>query len=94
MVEKTTIEVRRETWRRLNAEKLEPGESFDTVVRRLLDRPGSEAAESADSGRSAGAEGEGERVRCEHCGHVWTTKSESERPTCSKCTKKTDRLAP
>lgn len=44
MTEPTTIQIDRETWRRLNARK-EPGDGFDDVVRRLLDS--TEGAESA-----------------------------------------------
>lgn len=35
--EKTNIEVHRETWRRLNHLKEEPGDSFDDVINRLID---------------------------------------------------------
>jgi len=35
--ETTTIEIERTTWKELNAEKQEPGESFNDVVNRLLD---------------------------------------------------------
>lgn len=38
MADTTTIEIDRETWRRLNQRKAEPGESFDGVVVRLLDK--------------------------------------------------------
>lgn len=33
----TTIEVQRETWKELNARKEGPGDSFDDVIRRLLE---------------------------------------------------------
>jgi len=43
MVEKTTIEIRVETWQRLNGMKT-PGESFDDVITRVLeDRDGQDA---------------------------------------------------
>ena len=35
-METTTIEIKSDTWRRLNAQK-EPGDSFDSVITRLLD---------------------------------------------------------
>jgi len=35
--EKTNVEVYRETWRRLNMLKEEPGDSFDDVINRLID---------------------------------------------------------
>ena len=35
--EKTNIEVYRETWRRLNLLKEEPGDTFDDVINRLID---------------------------------------------------------
>jgi hypothetical protein len=28
---------------------------------------------------------------CEHCGYNWTTRSQSQRPTCPSCQRKTDR---
>lgn len=36
MARKTNIEVTKETWRELNQMKEGPGESFDTVINRLL----------------------------------------------------------
>jgi len=33
----TTIEVEREMWRELNAKKEQPGESFNDVLRRILE---------------------------------------------------------
>jgi predicted CopG family antitoxin len=36
MADTTTVEIKTETWRELNARK-EPGDSFDDVIRRLLD---------------------------------------------------------
>jgi len=35
----TTVEIHRDTWRELNIRK-EPGESFDSVIRRLIDATG------------------------------------------------------
>lgn len=34
--ETTTIEIKRETWQRLNQKKKGPGDSFDEVIQRLL----------------------------------------------------------
>lgn len=84
MVEKTTIEVRRETWRRLNAEK-NPGDSFDDVIVGLL-----EGADRVDEVVEPGEEA----IKCEHCGHEWVTSSEARRPTCPTCSLKTDRVSP
>ena len=33
----TTIQIQRETWRRLNQRKRGPNETFDDVIQRLLD---------------------------------------------------------
>jgi len=35
--EKTNIEVYRDTWRKLNMLKEEPGDSFDDVITRLIE---------------------------------------------------------
>lgn len=35
--EKTNIEVYRETWRKLNMLKQNPGDSFDDVINRLIE---------------------------------------------------------
>lgn len=37
MSNKTTIEIDKSIWAELNAQKREPGESFNQVVKRLLD---------------------------------------------------------
>jgi|AKVG01.1.fsa_nt_gi predicted CopG family antitoxin len=37
MADKTTVEIDTETWRRLNHQKESPTDTFDTVIRRLLD---------------------------------------------------------
>jgi hypothetical protein len=37
MAEKTTVEVDLDTWQRLNREKKHPNDTFDTVIRRVLD---------------------------------------------------------
>jgi predicted CopG family antitoxin len=34
----TTIEVTKETWKRLNSEKMQPGESFDDAINHLLEQ--------------------------------------------------------
>lgn len=34
--EKTNVEIRQETWRRLNSHKRSSGDSFDDVITRLL----------------------------------------------------------
>lgn len=39
MSESTTIQINKETWRRLNSQK-DPGDSFDDVIERLLDECG------------------------------------------------------
>lgn len=36
MADKTTIEIKTETWRQLNGRK-QPGDSFDDVITRLLE---------------------------------------------------------
>ena len=52
----TTIQISRETWARLNAEKENPGDSFDDVIQRLLAEDGSssESAGGGDGGTSDG----------------------------------------
>jgi len=35
--EKTTIKVTKETWKMLNDRKTEPGQTYDDVIRELLD---------------------------------------------------------
>lgn len=50
MAETTTIEIKTDTWRELNAQK-EPGDSFDDVVRRLL--AGDEDSAKPPSGERA-----------------------------------------
>lgn len=35
--QETTIRIKRDTWARLNSRRQRPGESFDDVVRQLLD---------------------------------------------------------
>lgn len=40
--ESTTIQISRETWRRLNGRKKGPNETFDDVLERLLDETQSE----------------------------------------------------
>ena len=47
----TSIAVRRQTWRRLNAAKLIPGETMDMILNRLLD-----AYEQRDGARQEGAQ--------------------------------------
>jgi rubrerythrin len=84
----TTIQVTEETAEELAARKRR-GDTYDHVIRRLLD--GTKASAEA---ASSGAEGESERIRCEHCGHVWTTQSGAQRPTCPSCSSKTDRASP
>lgn len=91
----TTIQVAEETADELHDRK-QRGDTYDDVIRRLLDDregPAPEPSERREAPQAAESDG-GEKIRCEHCGNVWTTRSESQRPTCSQCTRKTDRLPP
>ena len=45
--EKTTIKVTKETWKLLNDLKTEPGQTYDDVVRELLDEDTTEATVNA-----------------------------------------------
>lgn len=92
---RTTIEVDESTRDRLRVWKAERGVTYSEALEELLDRAeepvDAGAGERAPSGASSDG---GERIRCEHCGNVWTTTSEAPRPSCSMCSKKTDRLLP
>lgn len=83
----TSIQVSEELLEELAERKDRAAPTYEAVIWRLIDRGGRGAAPRASS--SAEAE---ERIRCEHCGHVWSTRSTAERPTCSQCTRKTDRI--
>lgn len=45
MSDTTTIEIRRDTWQELNRRKEGPGDTFDDVVTRLLERAADDAGD-------------------------------------------------
>lgn len=76
MADKINVEITRETWRRLNARK-EPGDTFDDVVRRLLEEPAPEP--------EAEPEGEGTPLTCHKCGYSWEYGGSKSTATCPDC---------
>lgn len=85
MVETTTIEVKVPTYQKLSGRK-RPGDSFDDVIRGLLEGTADRGGEDRGDGDRVG-----EGLTCPNCGHSWTYTGSAEWPTCPSCQRKFQR---
>lgn len=92
MPDTTTIQVQETTAKALSDRKGR-GDSYDDVVRRLLE-VARELEREPDEVGGGHVKWEDGLIKCQNCGYEWTTESTAERPTCPSCQRKTERVGP
>lgn len=84
MAERTTIELKRDTWKELQARK-EPGDSFDDVVNDLIDVPNEFRVTCGECGADGGTYdftvNHGEPAFCPWCGEEIDAIPSDDEPT-------------